>query len=68
MHLLLLPGFATQHPLKHQKRSNSVILTHSKQWFALTRVFILFVGQKTQCPKIYSKLTQFEDNDSRKLL
>ena len=26
-----------------------------------------FVGQKTQCPQIYIKLTQIEDNDGRKL-
>ena len=31
------------------------------------RVWILFVGHKTQCPQIYIKLTIFEDNDSRKL-
>ena len=31
------------------------------------RVYVTFVGQKTQCPQIYTKLTQFEDNDSRKL-
>ena len=29
--------------------------------------YVLFVGQKTQCLQIYTKLTQFEDNDSRKL-
>ena len=28
---------------------------------------VRFVGQKTQCPQIYIKLTHFEDNDSRKL-
>ena len=27
----------------------------------------LFVGQKTQCPQIYIKFTQFKVNDSRKL-
>ena len=26
------------------------------------RVYVLFVGQKTQCPQIDTKLTQFEDN------
>ena len=26
-----------------------------------------FCRTKTQCPQIYTKLTQFEDNDSRKL-
>ena len=31
------------------------------------RVYVLFVGQKTQCVQIYIKLTQFEDHDSRKL-
>jgi hypothetical protein len=32
------------------------------------RVYVLlFVGQKTQCPQIYTKLTQFEENDGRKL-
>ena len=30
-------------------------------------VYVLFVGQETQCPQIYTKLTPFEDNDSRKL-
>ena len=33
----------------------------------LKRVWVLFVGRKTQCPQIYIKLTQFEDNDNRKL-
>ena len=32
------------------------------------RVYVTFVGQKTQCAQIYTKLTQFEDNDSSKLL
>ena len=27
---------------------------------------VLFLGQKTQCPQINIKLTQFEDNDGRK--
>ena len=31
-------------------------------------VYVLFVGQKTQWPQINIKLTQFEDNDSRKIL
>ena len=31
-------------------------------------VYVTFVGQKTQCPQIYTNLTQFEDNDSMKIL
>ena len=30
-------------------------------------VRVLFVGHETQCPQVYIKLTQFEDNDGRKL-
>ena len=34
--------------------------------FLFFRVWVLLVGFKTQCPQIYTKLTQFEDNDGRK--
>ena len=36
-------------------------------WKWQQRDWVLFVWHKTQCPQIYIKLTQFEDNDGRKL-
>ena len=43
-----------------------------ESYFSMYNIFTLkglytFCRQKTKCPQIYTKLTQFEDNDSRKL-
>ena len=38
-----------------------------QMWGKPLKGICTFVGQKTQCPQSYTKLTQFEDNDSRKL-
>ena len=43
-------------------------IVYCTQVVATIRIWVLFVGHKTQCPQIDIKLTQFEDNDGVKIL